>query len=333
MTQKKKRGGVNKKRKVGPAKRLTKIVSQTIANRRAAAADRKAKADQEMKEAVARGLKAVTPAEIAAINANPKLARKINEEAAVQAAAEYGINIRKPNGKIDTRLARKAAEAAAIQAAAELGVDIRNKRGGIRRRKALQAARLADAARAGKEVSAQAKAAVERQDAKMAAAIKEAQQRGFSLAQLAGNAIQSDPGLAQQVSEEAIIQTAAEMGIDIYHADGQIDRQKAREVGQISAILTAAEMGIDITNSRGKISRRKALEAAKLADAARAGKPVSAQVRAAVSRQDARITAALRAAERRGENPNQVVGSGSRRDAYSDAELAALMRRHIKRSF
>ena len=104
----------------------------------------------------------------------------------------------------------------------------------------------------------------------------------------------------------------------------------AHQVAQDSAIQAAAEMGIDITGSQGQISRRKALEAARLADAARAGKPVSAQVAAAVSRQDALIIAALDAAQRRGTPPVVPAGNASRREAYTDAELAALVRRNIQ---
>jgi len=60
------------------------------------------------------------------------------------------------------------------------------------------------------------------------------------------------------------------------------------------------------------------------------GKPVSAQVAAAVSRQDALIIAALDAAERRGTPPVVPAGNASRREAYTDAELAALVRRTLQ---
>ena len=60
------------------------------------------------------------------------------------------------------------------------------------------------------------------------------------------------------------------------------------------------------------------------------GEPVSAQVAAAVSRQDVLIIAALDAAERRGTPAVVPAGNASRREAYTDAELAALVRRNIQ---
>jgi hypothetical protein len=60
------------------------------------------------------------------------------------------------------------------------------------------------------------------------------------------------------------------------------------------------------------------------------GKPVSAQVAAAVSRQDALIIAALDAAQRRGTPAVVPAGNASRREAYTDAQLAALVRRNIQ---
>ena len=60
------------------------------------------------------------------------------------------------------------------------------------------------------------------------------------------------------------------------------------------------------------------------------GKPVDARVSAAVSRQDAPIIAALDAAEWRGAPAVVPVGNASRREAYTDAELAALVRRTIQ---
>ena len=325
----KKRRIVKIKTILGPAKQLVNKISRAAARRKTAMAVRKAEADKIMQGAITKGLKAVTPEEIAAIKANPKLARKVNEEAAVQAAAAYGVNIRNAKGKIDMKLARKAAEAAAIQATAEMGFDITDKRGKINRRKALEAARAAEDARAGKPVDARVSAWVSRQDALLADAVRAAEQRGFSVNQFRIQALKSNPALASQVAEEGVILAAAKAGIDIFKANGTIDMDLARRVANDSAIQAAAEMGIDITDSQGKISRRKALEAARLADAARAGKPVSARVAAAVSRQDALIIAALDAAERRG-TPAVVPGShASRREAYSDAELAALVRQNI----
>ena len=182
----------------------------------------------------------------------------------------------------------------------------------------------------GKPVDARVSAALSRQDALLADAVRAAEQRGFSVDLFRIQELKSNPALASQAAEEAVILAAAKAGIDIFKTDGTIDRDVARQVAQDAAISTAAEMGIDITDSSGKISRRKALEAARLADAARAGKPVSAQVAAAVSRQDARIIAALDAAERRGTPPAVPAGTASRREAYTDAELAALVRRNIQ---
>ena len=314
----------------GPAKQLVNKISRATATRKAAEAAAKAEADRILQGVITKGHKVLTPQEIAAMKANPKLARMVNEEAAVQAAAAYGVNIRNAKGKIDMKLARKAAEAAAIQSAAEMGFDITDKRGKINRRKALEAAQAAEDARAGKPVDARVSAWLNRQDDLLADAVRAAEQRGFSVDQFRIEEMKSNPALASQVAEEAVILAAAKAGIDIFKADGTIDIELGRQVAQDAAIQAAAEMGIDITDSQGKISRSKALEAARLADAARAGKPVSAQVAAAVSRQDALIIAALDAAERRGTPAVVPAGTASRREAYTDAELAALVRRNIQ---
>ena len=142
----------------GPAKQLVNKISRATATRKAAEAAAKAEADRILQGGITKGLKVLTPQEIAAMKANPTLARMVNEEAAVQAAAAYGVNIRNAKGKIDMKLARKAAEAAAIQSAAEMGFDITDKRGKINRRKALEAARAAEDARAGKPVDARVSA-------------------------------------------------------------------------------------------------------------------------------------------------------------------------------
>lgn len=327
--KKKRRSGVKKRRKAGPAKRLAGKVTKAVAERKAATAERKAAADDALQSAIRNGVKSLTADQLAAINADSRTARKVNEEAAVQAAAEYGVDIRKANGKIDTRLARKAAEIAAIRSAAELGVDITNSRGKISRRKALQAARLVEDARAGKPVSAQVSAAVQKQDAALAEAVRDAQRRGFSLAQLGLDSLQGNAGLAQRIDEEAVLQFAKEHGINIQDAEGKMDRKMYRQLERDLTIQNAAELGIDITNSRGKISRRKAQEAAQLAERARAGRPVDAQIADAISRQDARLFAAIKAAERRGDDPAHAGLQPSRRDALNDAELAALVRRSI----
>src|SRR5436309_1385284 len=172
----------------GPAKQLVNKISRATATRKAAEAAAKAEADRILQGGITKGLKVLTPQEIAAMKANPTLARMVNEEAAVQAAAAYGVNIRNAKGKIDMKLARKAAEAAAIQSAAEMGFDITDKRGKINRRKAMEAARAAEEARAGKPVSAQVAAAVSRQDALIIAALDAAQRRGTSAVVPAGNA-------------------------------------------------------------------------------------------------------------------------------------------------
>lgn len=318
--------------RVGPTKRLVNKTAKATASRKSAEATTKAEADRILQGVITRGVEAITPEVIATMKANPKLARAVNEEAAVQAAAAYGVNIRDARGKIDMKLARKAAEAAAIQSAAEMGFDITDKRGKINRRKALEAARAADAARAGKPVDARVSAWVNRQDAALADAVRAAEQRGFSVTQMRIEALKSDPELASQMAEQAAILAAAKAGIDIFKADGTIDMELARQVAQDEAIATAAEMGIDITDSSGNISRRKALEAARLADDARAGKPVSAQVAAAVSRHDARIIAALDAAQRQGKPPVVPGTNISRREACTDAELAALVRRTLQQT-
>lgn len=332
---KKRRRVVARNNNDSPARRVVRRITRAVVAQQESSAVRKKAADLQMKTAVAKALTAVTPDELAAIRANPKLARKVNEEAAVRAAAKYGINIRKPNGKLDMRLARKAAETAAIQTAAEMGFNITNKRGGISRRKALEAARAADSARAGGPVNAQVKAAVERQDARLASAARAAGQRGLSTDQLRIAELQADPSLAQKAAREAVIQEAAASGVNIFKADGSLDERLARQVADGMAIRSAAELGFNITDSAGKLSRRKALEAARAADAARsvdaarAGKPASAQLKAAVTRQDARMLAALQAAERK-ENPAPASPSATRRQAHDDAELAALVRRSFQ---
>lgn len=326
MTKRRKRTGVNNRPSRSPLRKRIKKISQAVAAQKAASATQKAKAEQDLKDAISKGLRAISPSEVAAVNADKKLAKKVNEEAAVQAAAAYGINIRKPNGKISARLARKAAEAAAVQSASELGVDIRNQRGGISRRKALEAARLAQDARDGKDVDPSVKAAVERQDAQLASLVRDAQKQGYSMAQLGAEKISNDPDLARRVSEEAIILEAARQGIDIRKPNGDIDPARAREVRDISAIRSARELGIDITNAKGGINKRKALEVARLADAIRAGKVTDPQLVDAVARQDAHMLAALRAAERKGEDPAKTVARGNRRDAFDDAEIAAFIR-------
>jgi len=318
------------KTRPGPLKQLVNKISRA----RAASALResavKAEADRILQGAMRNGLAVLTPQEIAAMKANPALARAVNEEAAVRAAAAYGVNIRDAKGKIDMKMARLAAKTAAIQAAAEMGFNITDSHGNINRRKALEAARAASSARAGKPVDARVSAFLNRQDSQMADAVRAAEQRGFSVDRFRIESLKSDPALASQVAEQAVILAAARTGIDIFKADGTINMDVARQITQDEAIATAAEMGIDITGSPGKISRRQALEAARLADAARSGKPVSAQVAAAVSRQDALIIAALNAVERRGAPPVMPGANISRRDAYTDAELAALVRRNIQ---
>lgn len=60
------------------------------------------------------------------------------------------------------------------------------------------------------------------------------------------------------------------------------------------------------------------------------GKPVDARVSAALSRQDVLIIVALHPAQRRGTPAVVPAGNASRREAYTDAELAALARRTIQ---
>jgi hypothetical protein len=60
------------------------------------------------------------------------------------------------------------------------------------------------------------------------------------------------------------------------------------------------------------------------------GKPVDSRVSAALSRQDALIFAALDAAERQGTPAVVPAGNASQREAYTDAELAALVRHTIQ---
>jgi hypothetical protein len=332
---------VRSKTLLKPAKQLVNKITSAAARRRATEAEAKVEADKILQGVLSSGLKVLAPEEIAAMKANPTLARMVNEEAAVRAAAAYGVNIRDAKGKIDMKMARKAAEAAAIQAATEMGFDIRDKRGKINRRKAMEAARAAEAARKAKASQAAGEVVatpidprvsdfLDRQEALLADAVRAAQQRGFSVDQFRIQELQSNPSLAGQVAVQSVILAAAKAGVDIYKADGTIDMLKARKFAQDAAIETAAEMGIDITDSTGRISRRKALDAARVADAARAGKPANDQVAEAVSRQDALIIAALDEVERHGK-PLVVPGKNiSRREAYTDAELGSIIRRTIQ---
>lgn len=159
-------------------------------------------------------------------------------------------------------------------------------------------------------------------------AVRAARAQGFEILTPDGK---FDSKAARQAAEAAAVEAAAAYNIDIRKANGKIDPKLARQAAEAAAIQSAQELGFDITNSRGKISRRKALEAARATEAARAGRPVSAQLQAKVSRQDARLAAELKAAERQGFSITQIGGEISRRDAYTDAELAALIRRSIYR--
>jgi hypothetical protein len=60
------------------------------------------------------------------------------------------------------------------------------------------------------------------------------------------------------------------------------------------------------------------------------GKPVDARVSAWLSRQNALLIAALDAAQRRGTPAEVPAGNASRREDYTDAELAALVRRNLQ---
>ena len=60
------------------------------------------------------------------------------------------------------------------------------------------------------------------------------------------------------------------------------------------------------------------------------GKPVDARVSAWLNRQDTLILAALDAAQRWGTPAVVKAGNASRREAYTDAELAALVQRTIQ---
>jgi hypothetical protein len=71
----------------GPAKQLVNKISRATATLKAAEAAAKAEADRILQGGITKGLKVLTPQEIAAMKANPTLARMVNEEAAVQAAA------------------------------------------------------------------------------------------------------------------------------------------------------------------------------------------------------------------------------------------------------
>jgi hypothetical protein len=317
------------KRALAPVRRRVDKALRAATARRAAEAANKAEADRVMAAAVEKGLRVVSPADIAEINANPKLARRVNEEAAVRAAAEYGVNIRKPNGKIDMRLARKAAEAAAIQATAAMGFDIRDKRGKIDRRKAMVAARAAQDARDGKPVDPRVKAYVEQQDSRLAEMVRAAHQRGLSVDQVRIGALKSDPALANATATEMVIQAAEAAGVNVFQADGKtLNPAAAQRLADTHNLRMAAELGIDVAPDQTRLTRQQAREAGRLIAAARAGKPASAETAATVSRQDAAVIAAMNAAARRAQPDQDPL---SRHDAVSDAKLAAVVRQDLLR--
>jgi len=104
--------------------------------------------------------------------------------------------------------------------------------------------------------------------------------------------------------------------------------RKARQAAEGGAASAAAEMGFNIRNADGAISRREARKAAQAAEDARAGKPVSAAVASAESRRDALLAAEFKAAERRGASAKRP-GEINRKDALTNAEIAALIRKEL----
>ncbi len=133
----------------------------------------------------------------------------------------------------------------------------------------------------------------------------------------------------KKAAVDAAVAQAADMGFNILTPEGKIDKKEARKVAEAAAVEEAAKYGINIRNDKGKISRREARKAARAAQDAREGKPVSLEVARAVSRRDAVLVAKFKAAERQGLSIEQIGGDLNRRDAYTNSEIAALIRRGI----
>ncbi|MGB6298453.1 MAG: hypothetical protein WBF90_20030 [Rivularia sp. (in: cyanobacteria)] len=158
------------------------------------------------------------------------------------------------------------------------------------------------------------------------AAVAAAAEQGFNILTPDGKI---DIKEARKAAEAAAENEAAKYGINIRKDNGKISRRKARQAAEAAAVKAAAEMGFNIHTASGKINRKEARKAARAAQDAREGKPVSQEVARAVSRRDAVLVAKFKAAERQGLSIEQIGGDVSRRDAYTNNEIVALIRRAL----
>lgn len=134
---------------------------------------------------------------------------------AIAAVSAMGIPVN-AKGKVDTVAARKVAEGAAVSAAAAMGVNIMKADGTIDTNKAREA-----------------------------------------VAGVLGFSIEKD-GAGQQaeaaaIVQQAVINSAKEMGADITNADGDIDVKKARQVADLALSFSKEQ--------KGKLDRGEAMEA------------------------------------------------------------------------
>jgi hypothetical protein len=183
-------------------------------------------------------------------------------------------------------------------------------------------------AHAARRAAAEAQKAEAREQVKTAiqAAVTAAAGHGINILTPEGKV---DRKAARRAAEAAAVEAAAKLGFDIRDAKGGINMRKARQAAEAAAVSAAAEMGFNIRNADGTINRREARKAAQAAEDARAGKPVSEAVARAVSRRDALLAAEFKAAGRRGASAQRPGGEISRMDAFTNAEIAALIRKEL----
>jgi hypothetical protein len=187
-------------------------------------------------------------------------------------------------------------------------------------------------AQAARRVAAEAQKAEAREQVKTAiqAAVAAAAAHGVNILTPKGKV---DRKAARRAAEAAAVEAAAKLGFEIRDAKGGINLRKARQAAEAGAASAAAEMGFNIRNAAGKINRREARKAAQAAEDARAGKPVSEAVVLAESRRDALLAAEFKAAERRGASAEQPGDEINRKDALTNAEIAALIREELTKLF
>ena len=106
---------------------------------------------------------------------------------------------------------------------------------------------------------------------------------------------------------------------------GRLLSPARRVLRQVSRAQAARRAAAEAQKAEAREQVKTAIQAA---EDARAGKPVSAAVARAESRRDALLAAEFKAAERRGasaERPGEI----NRKDALTNAEIAALIRKEL----